>query len=52
MMGVVARLSRWHGVFAAALQKRPAVGFHVALLEHLGRHVDRTTSGWGLIGRD
>lgn len=38
MMGVVAsRLSRWHSVFAAALQKRPAVGFHVALLEHLGR---------------
>lgn len=38
MMGVVdARLSRWHRVFAAALQKRPAVGFHVTLLEHLGR---------------
>ena len=29
-------LSRWHRVFAAALERRPAVSVQAALTEHLG----------------
>jgi hypothetical protein len=43
MMGVVgASLSRWHRVFAAALEQRDAVGLQNALREHLSRSASRS----------
>lgn len=37
-----ARLSRWHRVFATALEKQPAVGVHLVLVEYLQRAPSRS----------